>query len=91
MKFSMAKRGQWRLPTLEFSSTPKIDSSIDREKLIRNSQILVQKFADFEIQGRLPLFTRSRDHVVQFKPGPGVKISESRRGRTFRWRFRLKM
>jgi len=71
------KRGQWKLPLLEFlKKPPKIESQVDRDKLIANSQILRQKFADFGIDGEVtavrpgPVIT-----LYEFKPGPGVKVS----------------
>jgi len=71
------KKSQWKLPTVEFlRKVPKVESSIDREKLIGNSQILKQKFADFGIDGEVtavrpgPVIT-----LYEFKPGPGVKVS----------------
>lgn len=70
-------RGQFKLPTIEFlKKPPKIESSIDREKLIENSAILVQKLADFGIEGEVtavrpgPVIT-----LYEFKPAPGVKVS----------------
>jgi S-DNA-T family DNA segregation ATPase FtsK/SpoIIIE len=72
-----SKRGQWQLPTVEFlKNPPSIESTIDRERLIANSQILKQKFADFGIDGEVtavrpgPVIT-----LYEFKPGPGVKVS----------------
>jgi S-DNA-T family DNA segregation ATPase FtsK/SpoIIIE len=74
---SKLKRGQWKLPTMEFlRKPPKVESSVDRERLIANSQILRQKFADFGIDGEVtavrpgPVIT-----LYEFKPGPGVKVS----------------
>jgi S-DNA-T family DNA segregation ATPase FtsK/SpoIIIE len=71
------KRGHWQLPTIEFlRKPPYVESSVDREKLIANSQILTQKFADFGIDGEVtavrpgPVIT-----LYEFKPGPGVKVS----------------
>ncbi len=71
-------RGAWKLPTVEFlKKPPKVDSTVDREKLISNSQILQQKFADFGIDGEVtavrpgPVIT-----LYEFKPGPGVKVSK---------------
>jgi S-DNA-T family DNA segregation ATPase FtsK/SpoIIIE len=73
----LSKRGQWKLPTIEFlRRPPKVESSIDRERLIQNSQILRQKFLDFGIDGEVtavrpgPVIT-----LYEFKPGPGVKVS----------------
>ncbi|MCM2278802.1 MAG: DNA translocase FtsK [Oligoflexia bacterium] len=71
------KRGNWKLPTVEFlRKPPKAESTYDKEKLIANSQILKQKFADFGIDGEVtavrpgPVIT-----LYEFKPGPGVKVS----------------
>ncbi|MCM2321781.1 MAG: DNA translocase FtsK [Oligoflexia bacterium] len=71
------RRGQWKLPTVEFlRKPPKAESTYDKEKLIANSQILRQKFADFGIDGEVtavrpgPVIT-----LYEFKPGPGVKVS----------------
>jgi len=71
------KRGHWQLPTVEFLRNPPcVESAVDRERLISNSQILQQKFADFGIQGEVtavrpgPVIT-----LYEFKPGPGVKVS----------------
>jgi DNA segregation ATPase FtsK/SpoIIIE-like protein len=71
------RRGNWSLPTVEFLRRPPIvESSVDRSKLIANSQILKQKFADFGIDGEVtavrpgPVIT-----LYEFKPGPGVKVS----------------
>jgi hypothetical protein len=74
---SRPRRGNWSLPTVEFlRKPPVIESSVDRSKLIANSQILKQKFADFGIDGEVtavrpgPVIT-----LYEFKPGPGVKVS----------------
>ncbi|MEK6580716.1 MAG: DNA translocase FtsK 4TM domain-containing protein, partial [Bdellovibrionota bacterium] len=72
-----SRKGHWALPTIEFlRKPPKIESQIDRERLLANSQILKQKFADFGIDGEVtavrpgPVIT-----LYEFKPGPGVKVS----------------
>ncbi len=71
------RRGQWKLPTIEFlKKPPVVESSVDRSRLLANSQILKQKFADFGIDGEVtavrpgPVIT-----LYEFKPGPGVKVS----------------
>lgn len=76
-KFARAGKTNWKLPTIEFlKKPPRIESSIDREKLIQNSQLLTQKFKDFGIDGEVtavrpgPVIT-----LYEFKPGPGVKVS----------------
>ncbi len=70
-------RGQWQLPPVEFlKNPPSVEGTVDRERLISNSQILKQKFADFGIDGEVtavrpgPVIT-----LYEFKPGPGVKVS----------------
>ncbi|MBI2711281.1 MAG: DNA translocase FtsK, partial [Bdellovibrio sp.] len=75
--FARSRKGQWQLPTVEFlKSVPAVSSSVDRDKLIANSGILKQKFADFGIDGEVtavrpgPVIT-----LYEFKPGPGVKVS----------------
>jgi S-DNA-T family DNA segregation ATPase FtsK/SpoIIIE len=71
------RTGQWKLPSLEFlKKPPKIESNIDKERLLKNSEILKQKFLDFGIEGEItavrpgPVIT-----LYEFKPGPGVKLS----------------
>ena len=71
------KRGAWKLPTLEFlKKPPKIESAVDRDRLIENSNILKQKLADFGIEGDVtavrpgPVIT-----LYEFRPGPGIKVS----------------
>jgi DNA segregation ATPase FtsK/SpoIIIE-like protein len=70
-------KGNWKLPTYEFlKKPPKIESQIDRDKLLENSQILQKKLADFGIDGEItavrpgPVIT-----LYEFKPGPGIKVS----------------
>ena len=70
-------RGQWKLPTIEFlKKPPLVESAVDKNRLLANSQILKQKFADFGIEGEVtavrpgPVIT-----LYEFKPGPGVKVS----------------
>jgi S-DNA-T family DNA segregation ATPase FtsK/SpoIIIE len=72
-----SKRGNWKLPTIDFlRKAPKVESQIDRDRLIQNSRLLQQKFADFGIDGEVtavrpgPVIT-----LYEFKPGPGVKVS----------------
>ncbi len=73
-----SRRGNWKVPSLEFlRKAPKIESSVDRDKLLENSQILKQKFLDFGIEGEItavrpgPVIT-----LYEFRPGPGVKVSK---------------
>ena len=69
--------GQWKLPVLEFLKTPpKIESSIDKAKIMANAQLLTQKLRDFGIDGEItavrpgPVIT-----LYEFKPAAGVKVS----------------
>lgn len=71
------KQGQWKLPTVEFlKKVPKVESEIDKARILQNSQILTQKFKDFGIEGEVtavrpgPVIT-----LYEFKPGPGIKVS----------------
>ncbi|MCC7442042.1 MAG: DNA translocase FtsK 4TM domain-containing protein [Bdellovibrionales bacterium] len=79
LKLAKAKTrpGQWKLPTIEFlKKVPRVESKVDRERLIQNSHILKQKLADFGIDGEVtavrpgPVIT-----LYEFRPGPGVKVS----------------
>lgn len=76
-KKSATKRGSWKLPLVDFLvKPPKIETQVDKERLYRNSEILRQKFLDFEIEGTVeavrpgPVIT-----LYEFKPAPGVKVS----------------
>lgn len=71
------KKGAWKLPTVEFlRKAPRIESAVDKNRLIENSKILEQKFLDFGIDGQVtavrpgPVIT-----LYEYKPGPGVKVS----------------
>ncbi len=71
------KQGNWKLPSIEFlKKPPKIESNIDKERLLKNTELLKQKFLDFGIEGEItavrpgPVIT-----LYEFKPGPGVKLS----------------
>ncbi|NDC37614.1 MAG: hypothetical protein EBZ48_06130, partial [Proteobacteria bacterium] len=74
---SRAKRGVWKLPSIDFlRKPPKVESTIDKRRLEENSALLKQKFADFGIEGDItavrpgPVIT-----LYEFKPGAGVKLS----------------
>ncbi len=76
-RLARSKRGSWKLPSLDFlRKTPKVDSQVDKEKLLKNSQILSQKLLDFGIEGEVtavrpgPVIT-----LYEFKPGTGVKVA----------------
>lgn len=71
------RRGSWKLPLIDYLvKPPKIETQVDKDRLYRNSEILSQKFLDFEIEGEVtavrpgPVIT-----LYEFKPAPGVKVS----------------
>lgn len=73
-----AKRGAWKLPSTEFLVAPgRVETSVDKEKLHQNAEVLRQKFLDFEIPGEViqvrpgPVIT-----LYEFKPGPGIRLSK---------------
>lgn len=71
------RRGIWKLPQVDYLvKPPKVETQVDKDRLYRNSEILRQKFLDFEIEGEVtavrpgPVIT-----LYEFKPAPGVKVS----------------
>jgi S-DNA-T family DNA segregation ATPase FtsK/SpoIIIE len=69
--------GPYKLPDLDLLSRgPESSPNLDRDALIRNSQILEKKLADFSVLGRVvkvhpgPVIT-----MYEFEPAPGVKVS----------------
>ncbi len=76
-KKAATRRGIWKLPLVDYLvKPPKIEAQVDKDRLYRNSEILRQKFLDFEIDGEVtavrpgPVIT-----LYEFKPAPGVKVS----------------
>ncbi len=76
-KKAPVRRGSWKLPQIDYLvKPPKVETQVDKERLYRNSEILRQKFLDFEIDGTVeavrpgPVIT-----LYEFKPAPGVKVS----------------
>ncbi len=72
-----AASGPYQLPELEMLARgTEEDHQIDREALIRNSQVLEKKLADFSVTGRVvkvhpgPVIT-----MYEFEPAPGIKVS----------------
>jgi S-DNA-T family DNA segregation ATPase FtsK/SpoIIIE len=72
-----AGRGPYRLPDLDLLAQGQAaGSAFDREALIKNSEILQKKLADFAVHGRVvkvhpgPVIT-----MYEFEPAPGVKVS----------------
>jgi S-DNA-T family DNA segregation ATPase FtsK/SpoIIIE len=69
--------GPYKLPDLDLLARgPESSPNLDRDALIRNSQILEKKLADFAVLGRVvkvhpgPVIT-----MYEFEPAPGVKVS----------------
>ncbi len=69
--------GPYKLPDLDLLARgPDSSPNLDRDALIRNSQILEKKLADFAVLGRVvkvhpgPVIT-----MYEFEPAPGVKVS----------------
>ncbi len=69
--------GGYELPELEMLARGADDEQrIDRDALIRNSQILEKKLSDFNVSGRVvkvhpgPVIT-----MYEFEPAPGIKLS----------------
>jgi S-DNA-T family DNA segregation ATPase FtsK/SpoIIIE len=72
-----AGRGPYRLPDLDLLAQGQAGgSAFDRDTLIKNSEILQKKLADFSVHGRVvkvhpgPVIT-----MYEFEPAPGVKVS----------------
>jgi S-DNA-T family DNA segregation ATPase FtsK/SpoIIIE len=70
-------RGPFRLPDLEMLAQGIEDErNVDRDFLIKNSQVLEKKLADFGVSGHVvkvhpgPVIT-----MYEFEPAPGVKVS----------------
>jgi DNA segregation ATPase FtsK/SpoIIIE, S-DNA-T family len=69
--------GPYKVPDLDLLARgPESSPNLDRDALIRNSQILEKKLADFSVLGRVvkvhpgPVIT-----MYEFEPAPGVKVS----------------
>jgi S-DNA-T family DNA segregation ATPase FtsK/SpoIIIE len=69
--------GPYKLPDLDLLARgPESSPNLDRDSLIRNSQILEKKLADFSVLGRVvkvhpgPVIT-----MYEFEPAAGVKVS----------------
>jgi len=70
-------RGPFRLPDIDMLAQGIEDErNIDRDSLIKNSQVLEKKLADFGVSGHVvkvhpgPVIT-----MYEFEPAPGVKVS----------------
>ena len=77
IKGALGKKITYELPPLSFLNTP-VDggTKIDRDELLKNSKMLEEKFADFNVKGSVtsvkpgPVVT-----MYEYKPAPGVKVS----------------
>jgi S-DNA-T family DNA segregation ATPase FtsK/SpoIIIE len=77
LKTALGKKINYELPPLTFLNTPITEESkLDRDELIRNSKMLEEKLADFNVKGQVtavkpgPVVT-----MYEFKPAAGVKVS----------------
>lgn len=77
VKAALGKKIKYNLPSLSFLNTPiSEDRSIDKEELKRNSKMLEEKLADFNVKGQVmavkpgPVVT-----MYEFKPAAGVKVN----------------
>ena len=77
LPFAEGPTRPFRLPDLEMlAQGAHDDERVDRDYLIKNSQILEHKLADFGVKGRVvkvhpgPVIT-----MYEFEPAPGIKLS----------------
>lgn len=77
VKAALGKKVKYELPPVSFLNTPiGDDRSIDREELKKNSKMLEEKLADFNVKGQVmavkpgPVVT-----MYEFKPAAGVKVN----------------
>ena len=77
VKEALGRKIDFELPPLTFLNTPIAEEhKLDREELLRNSKMLEEKLADFNVKGQVtavkpgPVVT-----MYEFKPAPGVKVS----------------
>lgn len=77
VKAALGKKIRYELPSLSFLNTPiNEDRSIDRDELKRNSKMLEEKLADFNVKGQVmavkpgPVVT-----MYEFKPAAGIKVA----------------
>ena len=77
VKEALGKKVNYELPPLSFLNNPVASTTkLDRDELFRNSKMLEEKFADFNVKGQVtavkpgPVVT-----MYEFKPAPGVKVS----------------
>lgn len=77
VKAALGKKIRYELPSLSFLNTPiGEDRSIDKEELKRNSKMLEEKLADFNVKGQVmavkpgPVVT-----MYEFKPAAGIKVA----------------
>ncbi len=76
-KAALGKKIKFALPPLTFLNTPiNEDRGLDRDELKRNSKMLEEKLADFNVKGQVmavkpgPVVT-----MYEFKPAAGIKVA----------------
>ncbi len=73
---TVAPKKQYRLPPLSFLNDPEASIQPDEDELLLRAQKLTQKYAEFDIRGRVlqihpgPVVT-----TFEFKPDPGIKYT----------------
>lgn len=78
VKEALGKKIRFELPTLSFLNTPISEESnkLDRDELVKNSKMLEEKLADFNVKGQVtavkpgPVVT-----MYEFKPAAGIKVN----------------
>ena len=77
VKTALGKKIKYELPPTSFLHTPiQEENKLDREELLRNSKMLEEKLADFNVKGQVtavkpgPVVT-----MYEFKPAAGVKVN----------------
>lgn len=77
VKAALGKKIKYELPTLSFLNTPiHEDRGIDKDELLKNSKLLAEKLADFNVKGQVtavkpgPVVT-----MYEFKPAAGIKVA----------------
>jgi S-DNA-T family DNA segregation ATPase FtsK/SpoIIIE len=77
VKQALGKKIRFEMPPLNFLHTPVAEENkLDREELLKNSKMLEEKLADFNVKGQVmavkpgPVVT-----MYEFKPAAGVKVN----------------
>jgi DNA segregation ATPase FtsK/SpoIIIE-like protein len=77
VKAALGKRIKYEMPPLTFLNTPiQQDRGLDKDELLKNSRLLAEKLADFNVNGQVtavkpgPVVT-----MYEFKPAAGIKVA----------------